>query len=61
MLYHVADVEERGMGAREVVGGTDGERGVLHRHVEAAEGDHFGAVGDVKVVERDFAEVSGSN
>lgn len=59
MLHHVRDVEEGGVGAREVMRGADGEGGVLDGHVEAAEGDHLSAVGDVEVVEGGFLEGAG--
>lgn len=45
------------MTASEVVRVTDGEGGVLNWHVEAAEGDHFGAMREVEVVETGFPEV----
>lgn len=51
MLNHVAYIEERGVAACEVVRGADALRGVLDWHVEAAEGDHFAAMGEVQVVE----------
>ena len=39
------------MAACEVVGGADAEIGVLDWHVEATEGDHLAAMGEVEVVE----------
>lgn len=54
----MGDVEEGGVGAGEEVGLGDAEGGVLDWHVEAAEGDHFAAVGEVEVVEGGFLEVS---
>jgi hypothetical protein len=51
MLHHVAYVEKGGVASREMVGGADAEIRVLDWHVEAAEGDHFPAVGKVEVVE----------
>ena len=59
MLHHVTDVKERRVAACEVVGGADGEGGVLDGHVETAEMDHFRAMGHVEVVERGFAEIVG--
>lgn len=56
VLHHVRDVEERAVRAREVVRGADGERGVLHGHVEAAEGNHLAAVREMEVVERGLLE-----
>lgn len=44
-LDHVAYVEDGAVLTGEGVGLADGEAGVLHGHVEAAEGDHFAAVG----------------
>lgn len=56
MLYHVAYVEEGGVRAGEVVRGADAEGGVLHGHVETAEGHHFAAVREVEVVEGGLLE-----
>lgn len=39
-----------------MVGFGDREGGVLDWHVETAERDHFCAIGDMKIVERGFAE-----
>ena len=54
----MGDVKKGGMVAREGVRGGDGVRAVLEGHVEAAEGDHLCAAGDVEVVEGGFAEGS---
>jgi hypothetical protein len=51
VLHHVRDVEEGGFLARPVVRLGVGEVGVLEGHGVAAEGDHFGAVAHVEVVE----------
>lgn len=59
MLHHVADIKERGVAAREMVRGADREGVVLHRHVEAAEGDHFPAVSEVEIVEGCFPQRCG--
>ncbi|CRK45676.1 hypothetical protein BN1723_001019, partial [Verticillium longisporum] len=50
VLDHVADVEETGVRAGEVVRLGEGQVGVLDGHVVAAKEDHLAAVGDVKVV-----------
>jgi hypothetical protein len=57
MLHHVAYVEEGGVAASKVVRGADALVRVLYWHVEAAEGDHFAAVGEVEVVEGCLLEV----
>ena len=57
VLDHVADVEEGGFLAGPFVGFADAEVAVLYGHAVAAKGHHFGAVGDVQVVEGGFAEV----
>ena len=45
-LTHVADVEQAAGGANDVVLVGDAA-GVLHRHLEAGEGNHLGAKGNV--------------
>jgi hypothetical protein len=57
MLHHVAYVKEGGVAACEVVRGTDALIRVLDWHVEAAEGDHFTAMGEVEVIEGCLLEV----
>ena len=58
VLYHVADVEDGGFLAGPLVALAYAEVAVLHGHAVAAEGHHFGAVGEVQVVEVGFAQVS---
>jgi hypothetical protein len=42
-----------------VVGGADALGGILYRHMETAEGDHFCFVCDMEIVKRCFLEFGG--
>ncbi len=59
MLHHVRDIEEAGMIACPEVGVFVGEVGVVQGHGVGGEGDHFGTLADVVVVQRGVFEVLG--
>ena len=59
MLYHVRDIEQGSVAAREMVRCTDGEGRVLDWHVETTKSHHFAAMCEMKVIEGCFSEFRG--